>query len=423
MKRLILVLMLACGPLQAADLPFDFAGYVEYTQNAEYLRDAGHDQLQGRLKARLDFSGQPSDQTDYAIGLAALKYSGEDEIDLAAYLPRMDQAQLLPPDLAAGQPGSRPFFSWQFEDEVVIKEAYASWYGEEASLRFGRHKYYVGTGYAYNPIDLFNVKNPLDPTYELEGLDAILFSYALPHALQLELLARFDERLAKSDYQVRLKGYHGGWDWALQYTRYEKVRTDWLAVNTPLAASLLLYGADEDLFQYDYRWHLLGAEFIGEIGGVGLYGEGGYVVVNEPGYQGSLRRAENNHARILLGLDYTFESGLYLMAEYLHLGQGYANEKHYTINDRMAFLTGELISLNRNTLFTGLSYPATDLLEFSCYAIFGINDSSVVLNPWLTWDMAPGLKLSGSLNLPAGGSETQNGRMGPGAMLRLKYNF
>jgi hypothetical protein len=89
----------------------------------------------------------------------------------------------------------------------------------------------------------------------------------------------------------------------------------------------------------------------------------------------------------------------------------------------MAYFSGEALSTNRDTLFTGLSYPLSDLIEGSLYSILNLNDGSFLLNPWLIYDVRPGLKLSLSGNIPIGDESSQVGKSGPGGFARLKWNF
>jgi hypothetical protein len=287
----------------------------------------------------------------------------------------------------------------------------------------GRHKFYTGTGYAYNPIDVLNVKNPLDPTYETDGMDALLLTVDLPHQTQLQGLVRYNERLKNSDYLARLKTYVNGWDVALQYTHHLKERIDWEALNTEEALDDLMQGMSMDAFTRGFRWHLIGAECAGELLGFGVYGEGGYVLVEEPEEIGTLTDAALDHERVLIGFDRTFEFQLYMMAEYLRFGQGATDKDELSLNDYMAFFSGEQIAIGRDTLFTGLSYPLTDFIEGSLYAIVNLNDGSGLLNPWLVYDIRPGLKLSASLNIPFGDDDGANGNAGISGFARLKLNF
>ena len=63
-----------------------------------------------------------------------------------------------------------------------------------------------------NPIDIFNYKNPLDPTYEIDGLDSVLATVELPHQMEIQGFMKFADRLSRSGYLLRLKTYMGGWD-------------------------------------------------------------------------------------------------------------------------------------------------------------------------------------------------------------------
>ena len=47
----------------------------------------------------------------------------------------------------------------------------------------------------------------------------------------------------------------------------------------------------------------------------------------------------------------------------------------------------------------------------------------MLLNPWLIYDLRPGLKLSASLNIPFGDEDGANGNAGVSGFARLKLNF
>ena len=93
-------------------------------------------------------------------------------------------------------------------------------------------------------------------------------------------------------------------------------------------------------------------------------------------------------------MDYTFDSQLYLIAEYLRIGQGGTDSSEITLNNRMAYLSGDILSINRDTVFTGFTYPLTDLIYFSLYGILACNDPSAIVNLWLLYSIYPGVNLS-----------------------------
>ena len=396
--------------------PFEFRGYVENTATIEYLKEDEEEMMLNAGRVRVNLSGEPDNSLDFGIGLVGTINKGALDVALTDYLPDDLQKRIIP--------GTEEIFNYHLEDDdIFLQEAFGTLYTEHFRLRVGRHKFYTGTGYAYNPIDLFNVKDPLDPTYETDGLDALLLTLELPKQTEIQGVVQYDDHLDTTDYLARVKTYIHGWDVALQYTHYLKERVDWEALNTEEALTNLTQGMSFDAFKREFHWHLVAAEFAGELWEWAFYGEGGYVFIDKPDEVGTLKDAAKDHERLLLGIDHTFDSQLYVMLEYLRLGQGRTDSADITLNDRMAWLNGEVLSNNRDTLFTGISYPVTDLIDFSLYAIIGCNDPSAIINPWLIYDIRPGLKLSLNLNIPVGGEGSQNGKSGASGFARLKFNF
>jgi len=124
-----------------------------------------------------------------------------------------------------------------------------------------------------------------------------------------------------------------------------------------------------------------------------------------------------------VGADHTFDSQLYVLAEYMRLGQGRADPALMGLNDRMAHLSGETLGLDRDTLFVRASYPLTDLMELSLNGIVGLTDPGALVYPWLVYDVHPGVKLNLAVYLPVAGREGQNGEAGPAGFVRLKWSF
>lgn len=397
-------------------LPFEFRGYVENTTNVEYVKEQDEEILLNAGRVRLNLSGKPDDSLDFGIGFVGTINKGATAISLLNYMPDEVQNRVIP--------GTEDLFAWQLkEEDIFVQEAFGTLYTRHVRLRVGRHKFYTGTGYAYNPIDLFNVKDPLDPTYETNGLDALLITLELPKQTELQGMVRYADHFDTTDYLARLRTHLNKWDVAFQYTRYLKERVDWESLNTEEALTGLMQDMSVDDFIREFRWHLVAAEFSGELLGFAVYGEGGYVFVEESDNVGTLNDAAQNHERLLLGIDRTFDFQLYFMLEYLRIGQGRTDSADITLNDRMAYFNGEILSIDRDTLFTGVSYPLTDLIEGSLYAIVSLNDSNVLFNPWLIYDVRSGLKLSLSANIPLGDEEGQNGKSGVSGFVRLKFHF
>ncbi len=393
-----------------------FRGYVENTTTVEYLKQPAEEVLLNAGRVRVNLSGAPDTSLDFEIGLVGTINKGATGVSLIDYMPDDIQEQILP--------GTEELFAYHMQEEdIFVQEAFGTLYTNHVRLRVGRHKFYTGTGYAFNPVDLFNFKDPLDPTYETNGLDALLLTVNLPKQTELQGLVRYNDQLDTTDYLARLKIYRGGWDLAVHYMHFFKERVDWEALNTAEAIMGFMQGTSFDAFRREFRWHLFATEFSGELFEWGIYGEGGYAFIDGQDDVGTLGDAAEDHERLLLGLDHTFDFQLYVMLEYLRIGQGRTDKTDITFNDRMAYFNGEVLSNNQDTLFTGVSYPLTDLLEGACYTIIGVGDSSVLLNPWLIYDVRPGLKLSVSANIPVGAEKSQLGKSGVSGFARLKFHF
>lgn len=404
-------------------------GYIEDTVRGEHikkshvLKQGGYHQNRARntatnmARAKLELTGELGSSLEYGISTVGLAYQGETVFDLLRYLPEGDQGEV--------HPYAYDFLHYELEDRIYIQEAFLGLNGGPWHLRIGRHRFYTGSGYAFNPIDLFNRKDALDPTYEVDGLDAVLLGRDLGEDAVLQAMIRFSKAApGNADYLLRLKGVLAGWDTALQFTQMTKTRTDFESINRDGSLQNILLGVEKaEDYELRYRWNMIAAEATGEILGVGLYFEGGYVFIKSQGeYDSELdRKASRDHARGLIGFNYTFESQLFLMAEYLYLGQ--EDTPYYTMNDRLGYFTGEILSMNRDTMLAGGSYPLTDLIDFSLYIIAGLNDRSVIINPWLEYAIFPGCRISLSVYSPQGREESMSGKTGSGGFFRIRVNY
>ncbi len=395
---------------------FNLSGYVENTLNVEYIR-GDREALLNQTRAKLLLSGEPNRYLDYGIGVVGNLYTGRTTADMTNYLPS---------DTVLAS-NVENIFAYNFSSEIYLQEAFGTLYAGWFRLRIGRHRFYTGTGYAFNPIDIFNRKNPLDPTREIDGIDALLVSFELPKEWRIQGVVRFGENFSTTDYLARVSARFGSWDLVVQYTHATKSRYDWISINTPGSPSVpekILAGTIPlSAFEYSFVWDFVAAEFSGELFGVHLYGEGGYAFVRPEKGQGNLSRADRDHERFLLGLDYTFRFQLYVMVEYMRIGRAAASAGEIRLDDRMAWLSGEILSMVSDTIYAGVSYPVHDLVDLSLYTLVGINDAGAWLMPWLDVNLYPGLRLSVMGSVPLGKEKSQVGRMGAGGFLRLKYYF
>ena len=66
----------------------------------------------------------------------------------------------------------------------------------------------------WNPIDVFNIKDPLDPTYEQPGHNAVRLDVPLAALYSLSLLVSPEENWANSGKLIRFKGSYSRFDYS-----------------------------------------------------------------------------------------------------------------------------------------------------------------------------------------------------------------
>ena len=333
-------------PLGAISEP-EFSGYLEDTVTGEYMKSDHEEVMSHVIRARVNVSGKYGRSGDYSLSFIGARYGGQTVYNLVDYLPGEDAINFLSPIV------------YETADDYWIQEAFGTFYMNGLTLRAGRQKYYTGTGYAWNPTDLFNDKNVFDPSYEIEGLDSLYVSFSLNNSSAVHLFYSFPEKddgqkedsgaIDAHNWQVKINTRLRMWELALLYSDVKKTYYEISALQVR-----------------NIKWQLVSGELSGQLFGIGIHGEGGYAFLETADTFGKLSKDLKDHARFLLGVDYTFENELFLMAEYYFEGLGETSKNDYSIDDRMAYFLGTIDSIGRDNLFLGMRYPMTDLTTIEC---------------------------------------------------------
>lgn len=315
-----------------------------------------------------------------------------------------------------------------YRDYSLVSEAFGTASPGNLKIRLGRQRYRTGTGYVWNPTDLFHRRNIIDAPFGTEGVDGALLSYSPFGNAELSTFYAFDPDSAdgasslafepeEGAYQVKVAARTEIWDLAIHYTDSRQDRTDYEGLSAG-------EGSADDA-RIPVRWQLLAAGISGELGGLGIHAEGGHAWLSLPDGDDpdSADRFARDHSRFLVGIDYTFGNKLYLVLEYFQEGQGKTSPKDYTVNDRMAYFNNEREAIGRDNVFFGAKYPITAMTSVELYHIINANDPSVMLNPWLVWSAGEDMSLSFSAQIPMGKEETSLGSAEPAAYGRIQLNF
>jgi hypothetical protein len=376
-KRLI-VYYIALMPL-AATGQVDFFGYFENEADLLGLRD-GYYNI-GYNKLRLDMQTNPIGGLEIGANFITQFYYGNLGIDPRQYLPERLAAELPPAD--PDVPIEPIFTDTTFLDNVYLRLSKGP-----VDITLGRQQISTGVGYTWNPTDFFNKKNMIDPTYEQRGVEATRIDIALPLNLGFTAVIQPEGNFETSPQYYRLKSGIGAVDASASY----------------------LYESPNFVGSHD----IFGLNLEGELLGIGLRTE---IAVNRYNLDNDSLQFE-----YIIGADYTTESSIYILAEYLHNDLG-LKQKTGGIMDYTAYYDGMQHSLNQNYLFLLGQYPWSDVLVIGAFTIANIDDGSIILAPDIQYSLMESVDLSATVMYAIGDGNTEFGIQELSGRIRLRAYF
>jgi hypothetical protein len=369
-----------------------WSGYFENQAFLQYRKDADDIAILDYNKLRIDMSFKASKTVTFNADIIFSTYHGATSFNLVNYLPEniFDQ---IPQEIA-------PYLTLDFEDDFYVNDAYLTVYLKGLSIRVGKQQIPWGTGYTWNPTDNFHRKDQLDPTYEKVGVNALKIE--IPWGLDgsITAVAVNKEEVENFSYALKVKKNILGFDISASYQYLHEPRID-----------IMTLEPEEEMRQ------VAGFDFTGQLFDVGVWGEGTYSWPDKD----SILNEE--YGEYLLGMDYTFEGGLYLIGEYLHRDHGVKEKDKYFYEDFLRMIFGEITNIGTDYLMLGASYPITDLLTIQTYSIINLQDSSWIIIPWISYDAGQNLEIMGALNYFFGDDGTEYGEFGSGGFLRFRVYF
>ena len=387
MKSVIAVLavMVGIGSVSGADL--ELYGYFEpefsgATVNDQFL------QLNSN-KLRVDLSSSLSDQISFTGNVNILNYNGRTEWSLLEFVPERlsEPHRQLAPEA----------FAYRYEDDAELDNAYVRMYGRGFTITFGRQQIASGSGYVWNPTDPFNDPVVLDPTYEVPGVNGVRLDADFVTNMTLTLFYSPEESWERSRKLLR---------WTARLPRFDLSLS---AAQRPLTISDF-----STLESMETRQDMFGVDINADLFGVGCWSENAYNKIDNGA----------DYWSNVLGVDYTFESGWYWVAEYYHDESGKKSSCAYTFTDWIRYLTGETRTVSQDQVYTYTSYPFTDLLSGGGTVVYSISDGSVLLIPTLEYSVSDDLTLTFFGNAFTGKEGTMYSTdMGSGGLIRLRAYF
>lgn len=364
----------------------DIYGYFEPQYTGIY-KDNEYFQFQSN-KLRVDLKSTAIDNVEIGADVIFLLFFGKKSWNILDFLPDQVTAPI-PPEIY-------PAFQLAYQDSFYLDNVYARISNYRYALVVGKQQISLGTGYFANPTDVFNVKDALDPTYEQPGHDALRGDIYMGRFNFTAMYTPLEPDWKNSGKLLRLKTGIGHFDFSFLGYEFQHTTTDFFTFE-----------------QTQQRRRMLGADFVGEIFGLGVWGEGAYNFIEE-----------DNFHEFLLGTDYTFESGLYTMLEYHHNSLGKSDYNEYDLNDWMRFFVGEIKTISRDQIYGLIHYPITDLMLIGASTIFSISDRSIAIVPMIYYSIFENIDLTLMFNLYLGKEGKVFGSaLGSGGFLRAQIYF
>ena len=367
----------------------DIFGYFESEFDHITVSDRGYNYGYNKLRLDLDHSG--IDGATFGANVNIQKYYGNVKWNMLDFFPN-----------EIWEPIFQPLGIEEFAiaDTLYLDNAYVRLHFNKGDLTIGKQQISLGVGYAWNPLDIFNTKLLLDPTYEQTGVNGFRIEIPVKDRANVDFIISPGSDWKNSTKMITGKLGLGRFDIIGTIGSYNWKRTQ----------------LDFQTFQSQYlnlERKMAGGAIVGEIGGIGIWSEGAY---------NTLKDAEN-YTELLVGFDYTFENGLYCLAEFYHNGNSPEKFNALDLNNYLQYLNGETHSLLQNYTFIIWQYPLSDFVSIGMINFANLSDKSAALNPQLEWNAFEDVSISFLFGYYMGAENTEFGLQEWNGRIRMRAYF
>ncbi len=347
-------------------------------------------------KLRLDLKSDVSEKISFAANLNYITYHGKKVWNILDFLST-DITSTVPPEMES-------LYILPFSNQAYLDNAYLRLSFNRFDLTIGKQQISLGTGYVWNPMDVFNIKELIDPTYEQPGHSAVRLDLPLGNVYTLTTLYSPDDTWKNSAKLLQFKGRLSHFDYS--FIAIEKVWRfhDYTRIDAETMSFLEL----------PERRRLLGASTAGELFGLGVWAEFAY----------NWMEFSEDFYELVIGADYTFDFQTYAMLEYYRNTLGRTDDEQYTLNDWMRLFTAEQKAISRDQLYLFIQHPVTDFLDLGLQNVYCISDNSLTLAPTFYYSLSQNIDIMAYLNFNFGKEGTVFSRdMGNGGLVRVRVYF
>ena len=394
MKKYILTFVFiisACSYLVAQD-KVDIFGYFESQMIGVTIK--GNFYQFSANKLRLDLESKPYKNISFAANLNYITYHGKTEWHVLEFLTADVTSQI--------PPGREDSYVILLSNRNYLDNAYLKLSLKYFDLTVGKQQISQGEGYVWNPTDVFNMRDILDPAYEQPGHKALRMDFHMGSDYSLSAIYSpgnnwkdsakvilFNGKISRIDYSLiaaeRIWRFH-------DYTRFDTENIDFL--------------------ELPEKRRLLGLSVAGEFLGAEIWTEYGYNKMQD----------SKDYYEFVLGAEYTFDFQTLLLVEFYRNALGKKDYRQYSLNDWMRVLISEQRTVTREQIYVHIKHPITDSLDLSISNIYCISDNSLALVPTLSYNPSKNVEIMAYLNLNFG-KEGKSNSVGNQGLLRARVYF
>jgi hypothetical protein len=360
----------------------DMYGY--YESEYDYMQFHESNYNYGYNKLRLDLESRPSDQVMIAGNINFKLYNGKTEWDIFDFFT-IDTVEFNGEEITS--------FPISFLDVIYLDNIYIRTTFSKFDLTIGRQPLSLGTGYAWNPLDIFNRKELIDPTYEQPSINALRLEIPLQDRTLLDAIILPDSTWEMSTKMIQLKTGLGSFD---------------ISFNGAYQHQLVPNA--EAGYTYDQIYSAGGA-FVGEFWEFGFWGETLWPL-----------DVDDDFGEIVLGTDHTLDNGLYFMCEYFHNSLG-ADEDDLQFDHYIYNYSGATHSLMKNYIFAMGMFKVTDYIYNSMVVFGNLDDKSYMLAPQIDWEVFEDVMVGIWLSQSIGDEDTEFGIQNRAVRFRIRAYF